>query len=287
MKKIIFISLLVIPFCKAADDANSYERWDRAVREKHSNYNRRKLNFITNLSLLDSHIPAIPDNPNLPHLTYLNLRDNQIAAIPEKLNLRKLEYLNLQDNDIESVNPQILQQLPSLRFLYLNKNPLTQANVDKLKEAAEAEAHRKITIIADDTGDQYRNVDTKEPPRSISIILSNERKITQKIDANLINQSRVLKSLSIDPSGNYVYHVQDPEIIDAHVFQLIRLLEFAQNNDPYRKDFTNLFKVRNNFTEKFPKALVRPDMYAEHLRIAKEFKIKKLEYFLNNFDHRL
>jgi len=226
----MFISLLVIPFCKAADD----ESWNRAVgynnienqralclrfkridaipahlnlpqlQELDLDYNKitaiphlnlpqlqeltlyyneitaipahlnlpnlqklnlhrnNKITVIENLNfpklrelfLAYNEITTIPANLNLPQLQELVLYNNLITAISDNLNLPKLQRLYLHENHIEYVDPQILQQFPQLNYLNLNKNPLTQENVDKLREAAQ-QANRNIKIIADDIGEKY------------------------------------------------------------------------------------------------------------------------------------
>ncbi len=166
MKKLIFISLLVIPFCKAADND---ENWNYAVQQRYPD----GIEGLVVLKLNHNHIAAIPDN--LPQqLQLINLKDNEITAIPDNLP-QQLRFLNLEDNHITEipdnlpqqlkvlrlegnhityVDPKILQQLPRLTNLILNKNPLYQKDVDALREAAAA-AGQGIIIIADDIGKQY------------------------------------------------------------------------------------------------------------------------------------
>ncbi len=145
MKKLMFISLLVIPFCKAADPD---QRWYEAVQ------NRPDWQQLGILSLIGKELQAIPGNLIAPNLKELILDCNEIQDIPDNLTLPNLEELYLANNHIYYVNPQIFHQFPRLNYLHLNQNPLTPENVDDLKLAAQ-QANRNITIIADDIGDEY------------------------------------------------------------------------------------------------------------------------------------
>ena len=171
MKKFMFIFLLVIPFCKAADVNAS---WNRAFQSL-PDWEREE---PTVLRLQHQKIETIPGDLDLPNLDILNLCNNQIEAIPANLpptlmNLildhneikaipANLEHFNLISlslnfNHIDHVNPaRLLQQFPNLLFLDLNGNPLTPNNVQQIRDAATA-AGRTIKIKADDIGDQYRS----------------------------------------------------------------------------------------------------------------------------------
>ena len=119
MKKLMFIFLLVISFCKAADPDAS---WNQAVQN-------------------------IPDWATS---TELNLAYNQIQAIPANLTLLNLEALNLAYNQIKKFDPKrLLEQFPKLDALNLSNNPqLDPRNIQDLIDAAD-EAGRNIEITAD------------------------------------------------------------------------------------------------------------------------------------------
>ncbi len=158
MKKLIFISLLVIPFCKAADP-KAHASWYQALQDIPNKFNLHKK---TELFLGDKGIEAIPDNLNSHYLEHLYLGNNYLQEIPDNLNFPRLTVLSLIGNHIRQINPQIFKKFPNLQFLYLNKNPLTQENVDELRKAAvqagargDAYAQGPIEISADDIGDQY------------------------------------------------------------------------------------------------------------------------------------
>ena len=127
MKRLMFmlIFLLVIPFCKAADPDES---WNQAVANM----------------------------PNWQQLENLDLRSKGITKIPVNLKLPNLMRLNLTGNDIKYVDLEILEGLPNLRLLVLNKNPLTQENINNLKEKAKDVGLRdragclELSIIADE-----------------------------------------------------------------------------------------------------------------------------------------
>ncbi len=107
------------------------------------------LNFpkLKALALDNNQITAIPADLNLPKLFWLWLSDNQIAVIPANLNLPQLMTLDLRNNQVEHVDPQILKQFPNLRSLKLDKNPITQEEVNSLREVAVA-THPNLEITA-------------------------------------------------------------------------------------------------------------------------------------------
>jgi len=162
MKKLIFIFVLVISFCKAADiDVG----WLNAVQgipdwqqEANLHLNNNNIGAIPdnfnplNLQLLDlsnNNIVAIPDNFNPPNLQLLVLSNNNIGAIPDNFNSPDLQYLYLRNNQIEEINPKrLLEQFPNLIYLDLSDNPLHPDNIRDLREEADA-ADRNIEIIAD------------------------------------------------------------------------------------------------------------------------------------------
>ena len=139
MKKLIFIFVLVIPICKAADP---YASWYQAVQHI-PNWQQEYELFLNN-----NNIGAIPDNFNPPKLLRLDLSNNNIAAIPDKFNAPNLELLDLGNNNIQEVNPQrLLVQFPKLSYLDLSDNPLDPDNIQDLRDAVHA-AGRNINIIA-------------------------------------------------------------------------------------------------------------------------------------------
>ena len=147
MKKLMFVFLLVIPFCKAADP---YESWNRAIQnvnmerdwvdlsEKQIAAIPNKLNYpdIHVLVLDRNLLGALPDNLDfLPALEVLNVDDNQIAAI-DNLNHPSLFWLTLNSNRITYVNIDIFDRLPGLVYLELKGNYLTKSNVKDLEQRA-------------------------------------------------------------------------------------------------------------------------------------------------------
>ena len=162
MKKLMFIFVLVIPICKAADPDAS---WYQAVQHIPNWQQQNNLylgnsqivaipdNFNPlNLQLLDlnnNQIVAIPDNFNPPNLQQLYLRNNHIVAIPDNFNAPNLQTLVLNDNHIEKVDPKrLLEQFPNLVYLNLSNNRLHPADIMDLRDAFTA-VGRNINIIAD------------------------------------------------------------------------------------------------------------------------------------------
>ncbi len=168
MKKLIFVSLLVIPFCKAADPDQT---WKEAIEKKFQRYlqqpdlqkvntldlsekgieaipNKLSLASLTVFNLNENELKAIPSNLNLPQLVKFNLGWNQIeGAFPENLELPNLVELNLSWNQISYINPKTLfKQFPSLRFLTLIGNLLTQDNIQQIKKEAE-KINQQIEIV--------------------------------------------------------------------------------------------------------------------------------------------
>ena len=128
MKKLIFISLLIIPFCKAADNAD--ENWYRAVQ----------------------------NIPNWRKERTLDLPYAQIQAIPADLIFPNLKMLLLDHNQINQVHAtRLLKQFPKLKVLDLSSNPLHPADIENLRRAARA-IGRPITIIANDILPEDRNI---------------------------------------------------------------------------------------------------------------------------------
>ena len=115
--------------------------------------------FLEELALNDNQLKTIPENlvKIFPCLLELEINNNHITEIDEHYNglnyLRKLELRGNQISQINNAN-QILALFPALTHLNLNQNPLTDQEVNKLRDAAQ-EAGREITIIANDIGDQY------------------------------------------------------------------------------------------------------------------------------------
>ncbi len=126
MKRLMLtlIYLLVItPFCRAADVPDDKGKGKEKIEEEIEN--------------LESWYQAVADIPNWQQAENLYLSGMGITNIPKNLNLPNLMRLDLSENHIEYIDPEILEGLPNLRLLVLNKNPLTQENIKELEEKAE------------------------------------------------------------------------------------------------------------------------------------------------------
>ena len=164
MIKLIFISLLITPFCKTADNLES---WNLAVQAYLEYKNCLSLKQVTCLNL--SYVPgyyhptrisSLPNTLNhLSHLVELFLADNLLTKFPlsKDPKLSKLEKLDLSRNQISYFDPQILQQLPELIHLSLNRNPITKEEVEKLEDVA-WKTHKKLRIFVLSCGEEYRNM---------------------------------------------------------------------------------------------------------------------------------
>ena len=147
MKRFIFISLLVMPFCKGADVPKS---WEQATQ----NISDSDLEKAVELELIHEQIEAIPENLGdlLPCLEKLNLNYNLISAIPDNLRLSEVWALWLVGNRIEYIDPEkIFTQFPNLVYLNLSKNPLT--NVDEIRK--KVGTRQGFVLNADDIGEKY------------------------------------------------------------------------------------------------------------------------------------
>ncbi len=158
MKKLMFISLLVIPFCKAAQGGHT---WNEVVKSI-PDYRVAK-----SLNLDNKGIIAIPELINYPFLEALFLSNNQLetlhdliffyklkrlyldhnklSEIPGTLRLDKLEELYLSNNKFKYIDPNIFKQFPRLKLLDVRNNPLSPENIIQLQEAAKA-AGAKLLI---------------------------------------------------------------------------------------------------------------------------------------------
>ncbi len=91
-------------------------------------------------------LDGIGDIPSIDQAKRLFLYSNQIQSIADlNLPFPRLYLLDLSDNQIDNFSPQILQNFPELKVLYLQKNPITQERVNALREAA-AKTHPNLKI---------------------------------------------------------------------------------------------------------------------------------------------
>ena len=162
MKKLILISLFVIPFCRAAagpesdweskgkeeeeekieiednwaEDAN----WNKAIQEAKLHWEETRLQF-----------PKMRRYQNpLEGILELLLKDKKIKTLPDNFYLPNLRELDLTNNQIAYVDPEIFIKLPRLQILMLKGNPLYKDNVDELINITKGLAGRYSRIIVDE-----------------------------------------------------------------------------------------------------------------------------------------
>ena len=127
MKKkimLMFISLVAMPFCKAAD----YSGWESAFRgltwvERHNQELIIKLYFNEPCFAKEviTHVPKI----DLPYLKELWLGNNRLTTLTAILQLSApgLKFIDLSDNRITSIKAaevdELLKKFPKLQELYL------------------------------------------------------------------------------------------------------------------------------------------------------------------------
>ena len=79
-----------------------------------------------------THIPW--DLPDPAGLRQLILRQNRITrVISEIIGYSHLELLDLSDNALLSIDENVFDALPELKYLYLHNNRLTSVNVNDFK----------------------------------------------------------------------------------------------------------------------------------------------------------
>ncbi|XP_071293090.1 leucine-rich repeat-containing protein 40 isoform X2 [Agelaius tricolor] len=117
----------------------------KLLKELHAGENQIEILNAENLKQLSS-------------LCVLELRDNKIKAVPEEITvLQKLERLDLANNDISRL-PYTLGNLPQLKFLALEGNPLRTIRRDLLQGTQELLKYLRSKIQDDGPGPN------EEPP---------------------------------------------------------------------------------------------------------------------------
>jgi GTPase SAR1 family protein len=82
------------------------------------------LTQLAHLHLSNNQLSKAPDLTNLTRLISLDLSHNQLSEAPNLVNLTQLIYLDLVHNLIPEITLLWLNQLPSLKILYLYDNPI-------------------------------------------------------------------------------------------------------------------------------------------------------------------
>ncbi|NXS93309.1 LRC40 protein, partial [Jacana jacana] len=116
----------------------------RLLKELHAGENQIEVLNAENLKHLNS-------------LSVLELRDNKIKSVPDEITLlQKLERLDLTNNDISRL-PYTLGNLPQLKFLALEGNPLRTIRRDLLQKGTQELLKYLRSKIQDDETDPSRD----------------------------------------------------------------------------------------------------------------------------------
>ena len=95
------------------------------------------LNNITHLNLSFNQLSALPENfgNGFKNLKELSISGNQLTKLPDNFgnNLANLEYLNISYNQLTTLPDNFGNGLTNLKYLNLHDNPLSQDQIDKLK----------------------------------------------------------------------------------------------------------------------------------------------------------
>ncbi|NXW61318.1 LRC40 protein, partial [Eurystomus gularis] len=112
---------------------------------------------------------------HLNSLSVLELRDNKIKSVPDEITLlQKLERLDLANNDISRL-PYTLGNLPQLKFLALEGNPLRTIRRDLLQVSTRGSTQELLKYLRSKIQDDVTNP-TEEPPVT-AMTLPSESKI--------------------------------------------------------------------------------------------------------------
>ncbi|NXP45936.1 LRC40 protein, partial [Heliornis fulica] len=135
---------------------------------------------------------------NLKHLNslcVLELRDNKIKSVPDEITvLQKLERLDLSNNDISRL-PYTLGNLPQLKFLALEGNPLRAIRRDLLQKGTQELLKYLRSKIQDDV------TSPKEEPPVTAMTLPSESRINMHAITSLKLLDYSEKQAALVPDG--------------------------------------------------------------------------------------
>ena len=88
---------------------------------------------LENFALLECNVSDVHSVGNLKEITSLTITNTPVKDITPLSNLKTLEMLSLMNNNISDISP--LKSFINLKRLYLQGNPLTEDQIDELREA--------------------------------------------------------------------------------------------------------------------------------------------------------
>ncbi|KAM7106964.1 leucine-rich repeat-containing protein 40 isoform 2-T2 [Ciconia maguari] len=172
---------------------------------------------------------------NLKHLnslSVLELRDNKIKSVPDEITLlQKLERLDLANNDISRL-PYTLGNLPQLKFLALEGNPLRTIRRDLLQKGTQELLKYLRSKIQDDVTSP-----NEEPPVTAMTLPSESR-----INMHAITSLKLLE-----------YSEKQAAVIPDEMFNAVRSNPVATVN--FSKNQLNEVPPRNNFLTSLPEEM--------------------------------
>ncbi|XP_062437325.1 leucine-rich repeat-containing protein 40 isoform X2 [Rhea pennata] len=172
---------------------------------------------------------------NLKHLnslSVLELRDNKIKTVPDEITvLQKLERLDLANNDISRL-PYTLGNLPQLKFLALEGNPLRTIRRDLLQKGTQELLKYLRSKIQDDVTSP-----DEEPPVTAMTLPSESR-----INMHAITSLKLLE-----------YSEKQAAVIPDEVFNAVRSNPVTTVN--FSKNQLNEIPARNNFLTSLPEEM--------------------------------
>ena len=106
------------------------------------------LEIIRSLNVSHNNFSELPDIfLQLINLTCLYVNDNRLSSLPESMRrLEGLQELDLRNNQLEGLG--VVRELPELRKLFVEGNPLTRAEIRSLMEHVDTTSRKIFVDIA-------------------------------------------------------------------------------------------------------------------------------------------
>ncbi|XP_051481609.1 leucine-rich repeat-containing protein 40 isoform X2 [Apus apus] len=169
---------------------------------------------------------------HLNSLSVLELRDNKIKSVPDEITLlQKLERLDLANNDISRL-PYTLGNLPQLKFLALEGNPLRAIRRDLLEKGTQELLKYLRSRIQDDVTSP-----NGEPPVTAMTLPSESR-----VNMHAITSLKLLE-----------YSEKQAAVVPDEMFQAVRSHPVTTVN--FSKNQLSQVPPRNNFLTSLPEEM--------------------------------